>query len=111
MSIRLRAALLVCLTAAAAYLGVRAVAGVAPAKDEVPDYYVQGTASPADTAFVLRDCGGYIGIYSSMSASSPESVTNISTAGLRAADRKLLEKGIPVSGRDELLTLLEDFGS
>ena len=41
----------------------------------------------------------------------PVTVTAIEVSNLRGADRAMLEKGIPVSDKSELLELLEDLGS
>ena len=38
-------------------------------------------------------------------------VTDIELGTLREADRQLIEAGLPVGSRDELLSLLEDLGS
>ncbi len=38
-------------------------------------------------------------------------VTDIELATLREADRKLIEAGLPVASREQLLALLEDLGS
>ncbi len=38
-------------------------------------------------------------------------VTDIELATLREADRKLIEAGLPVESREQLLVLLEDLGS
>ena len=41
----------------------------------------------------------------------PVSVTGIELKNLREADRAMIEAGIPVISRHELLQLLEDLGS
>ena len=61
--------------------------------------------------YFLKNCDGFVAVYRSTKGRAPESVTAIEIAGLRAADRAMLERGIPVSDRQELLELLEDFGS
>ena len=111
MSIRLKCALLAGLAAAALCMGIWAFGSITAPEDEVPDYYYEGASMPQDTKFVLRDYDGYIGIYSSLYASATDTVTDIKISTLRDTDRKMLSRGIPVSGRGELLTLLEDFGS
>ncbi len=42
---------------------------------------------------------------------TPRSVTDITLSSLRAADRALIERGVPVASEEELLALLEDLGS
>ena len=116
MNIKLKAGLVMGLAAAAAVMAVLAVSSVAAPEDEIPDYYIEGTVSPQQAEYVKQahsvwDCDGYIGVYASAQAPAPEDITDIPTANLRPADRKLLARGIPVSNRSELLTLLEDFGS
>jgi len=112
MNLRLRAAGVSALALAAACLGASAVRGVTAAKtDTVPDYYITDPGEMEGAAYILRDSDGYIGVYLPGKASSPEELTAIPVSELRASDQKLLKEGIPVSSRDELLQLLEDFGS
>jgi len=62
----------------------------------------------SEDSFVFKDCGGFLGIISSDGTSY---ITDISVAGLRAADRALLAEGIEVHGAAEYTRLMEDFGS
>ena len=64
-----------------------------------------------DGGFLLRDTGGRICVYEYGAPERPVMVTNISTLGMRTADRERLAAGVAVSSREELLSLLEDFGS
>lgn len=70
--------------------------------------------SPADTpraeqGFVLGEYEGRLAIFGQ--SKEPISVTEIELDGLRAADREMVRKGIPVTTREELVSLLEDLGS
>ena len=66
---------------------------------------------PEFEGFLLRSEGGCIAIYSSESLPAPFILTDIEVATLRELDRDLLEQGILTSTREEMLSLLEDFGS
>ena len=61
--------------------------------------------------FFLRSSGGYVAVYTGQKEKEPVTVTAIEVSNLRGADRAMLEKGIPVSDKSELLELLEDLGS
>ena len=110
---KLKTGLLLCLMAAAA-LSVssawqslnRGVGAALP--EEVAARFV-GRENSA--AYFLRDTDGYVAVYGSRREREALAVTGIETARLRAADRLLLKKGIPVSDAGELLELLEDLGS
>ena len=69
--------------------------------------------SPVLLAIVLsmREYNGCIGVFSPQSDAGPITVTDIETRSLREADREIVKNGIAVADREELLTLLEDFGS
>ena len=61
--------------------------------------------------YTLREYEGRIGIFSGGDMETPQMLTDIYTAGLRQIDRESLEQGITVTGMEEVLKLLEDFGS
>ena len=76
----------------------------------------RGAGTETETAaevggFLLRDTGGRLCVYEYGAPERPIMVTDISTLGMRMADRERLAAGVPVSGREELLSMLEDFGS
>ncbi len=50
-------------------------------------------------------------VYAGARDSEPVTVTGIELDCLRSADRAMVEQGIPVTDRKELLLLLEDLGS
>lgn len=64
-----------------------------------------------EAEFVLREYDGCIGVFSPQSDDGPITVTDIETRSLREADREIVKNGIAVADREELLSLLEDFGS
>ena len=54
---------------------------------------------------------GSVAIFDGGDPGTPRSVTDIELGSLRAADRALIERGVPVASEEELLALLEDLGS
>ena len=110
---KLKAALLLCLMAAAALsLGGawrslhRTAAPVLP--EEIAARFAGREES---AAYFLRDDSGRVAVYEGRRSREPVAVTAIETANLRETDRTLLRRGIPVEDGDELLRLLEDLGS
>lgn len=61
--------------------------------------------------YFLKSSGGYVTVFSDDSFKKPLEITPIETGVLRKADRAMLEEGIPVRDRTQLLRLLEDLGS
>lgn len=74
-------------------------------------YAYEWSVSPAEAQYFLREYDGHVGVFSPHSSHMPVTVTDIEVAGLRDADRAMLSSGIAVADQDELLSLLEDFGS
>lgn len=110
---KIKAALLLCLMAAAvfslfgAYRSLHRGAGpVLP--EELTARFV-GLDDGAE--FFLRDSGGYLAVFAGARGREPLRVTEIETKRLRAADRQLLRQGLPAADAGELLQLLEDLGS
>ena len=112
MGLRTRIALLLCLAAAAVYTGGEALKRLEPAQTELPEeIYSAYAANEKQAEYFLKNREGYVAVYSGKSASELSGVAQIEVDGLRTADKAMLEKGIPVVSRTELLTLLEDLGS
>ena len=113
MHLRIRLALLLLLSSAAAFAGVEAWRSLRPPEDEaVPQELYAPFAARAESAeYVLGDSGGYVAVFAGRRGREPVRVTAIETARLRAADKLLLKKGIPAENGGELLQLLEDLGS
>lgn len=112
MGLKLRIALLTCLAATAAYTGVEAYRSIVPPAEEVPEEVYASFEGREDSAeFFLRPCSGFVAVYEGRRGKTPLTVTDIELVNLRGADRALLQKGIPVEDRRELLRLLEDLGS
>ncbi len=61
-----------------------------------------------EAAFTLMEHEGRVYVYS---AGAPFMLTDIDPAGLPSADREKLRLGIGAKDREELLGLIEDFGS
>jgi len=64
--------------------------------------------STEEPAFTLMEHEGRVYVYS---AGTPFMLTEIDPVGLPAADREKLKFGIAARDREELLGLIEDFGS
>lgn len=113
MGLRLKIALLMCAVAAAVYTGVEAFRSMQPAeKNIIPEEIYARYVARADTAqFFLKDKGDYVAVYRRERDKDPVTITNIELACLRNVDRAMVEAGIPVADRWELLQLLEDLGS
>lgn len=113
MNLKLRAGLLAILGAAAVYTGTKAVKTLRPTvRDTVPqEIYARYARSEESAQFFLKSCDGFVAVYKGAKGHAPETVTTIEVACLRSADRAMLERGIPVSDRQQLLELLEDLGS
>lgn len=112
MGLKLRVALLACLVATAAGTGVKAYRSIVPTGETVPEEVYASFEGREDSAeFFLRPCDGFVAVYEGRREKKPLTVTDIELANLRGTDRALLQKGIPVENRRELLRLLEDLGS
>ena len=113
MGLRLRIALLMCAVAAAIYTGTEAYRTLQPPeKNIIPQEIYALYAARADTAqFILKNSEGYVAVYEKERDRKPMAVTNIELSCLRNVDRAMVEQGIPVADRWELLQLLEDLGS
>ncbi len=59
--------------------------------------------------FVLRDYRGYVSVFAPSQPREPVQITAIRTDSLRRADQRLLEGGLTVGSREQLVLLLEDF--
>jgi hypothetical protein len=64
-----------------------------------------------DSAYILTESNGYVAICSAASEGTPAVITDIEARTLRDSDRLMLERGIRVASREELMMLLEDLGS
>ena len=113
MTHRAKAALLMCLMAGALFSAAEAFRSVQPpATARLPKEIYERFAVRADAAeFLLKDSGRYVAVYEKAKGREPLSVTGIELRCLREADRAMVEAGIPVISRRELLLLLEDLGS
>lgn len=113
MKLKIRVGLLLLLVCAAAFAVSSAYETLRPAsRNELPMQIYSAFIEQADDAqFFLRSCEGYVAVYRDSAFRTEPELTSIETAELRSADRAMLEKGIPVRGRAELLEILEDLGS
>lgn len=113
MRLRIRIALLLCLAALATYTGTEAVKSLKPAVESaVPEeIYTDFLTHSEQAEYYLGSYEGFVAVYAGSYDRQPQTVTAIEVDGLRAADRAMLQRGIPVVSLRELLTLLEDLGS
>lgn len=112
MHMRLRVGLLLCLAAAAAYSSAAAFESLRPVQQShIPQEIYSDLICPEDSAeFLLKDCNGYVAVYEGRKSKIPVDITGIELSRLREADRAMINAGIPVATRNELLELLEDLG-
>jgi len=113
MKLRIRAALLVLLALGATYTAMEAYSTLRPVGMDIPSEEMLSAIFDAKDGaqYYLKNCDGFVAVYSGLGTRRPDSVTAIETSGLRLADKAMLERGIPVSDRERLLELLEDLGS
>jgi len=113
MSLKVRIALLLCLMGAALFTAADALRQLsAVTVSQIPEeIYEHYTRRAGEAAFFLRREGDYIAVYEGKRSRSPARITGIELESLRRADRAMIEAGLPVGSRRELLQLLEDLGS
>lgn len=113
MRLRIKLALLLCLSAAAAFAGAEAWRGLRPAEIARPpeELYAPFAARGETAAYVLRESGGRVAVFERGRSREPMAVTPIELDCLRAVDQAMLRQGLPVENHRELLLLLEDLGS
>lgn len=112
MGLKLRIALMGCLIAAAAFTAAEAYRSIVPKGNDIPqEVYAQFLGQEEEAEYFLRPCQGYVAVYEGKRDKTPLSVTDIELNNLRGTDRALVQQGIPVGDRRELLELLEDLGS
>lgn len=113
MRLKVKAALLLCLVGAALFTAGDALQQLrrAPVSHLPEEIYERFSRRADDAAYFLRREGNYVAIYEGKRARTPARVTEIELKNLRRADRAMIEAGLPVGSRQELLQLLEDLGS
>ncbi len=105
------------MTIAAALTAWSAVNGIMGDKEpNVPQtvragYSYEPSCGIEDAEYILRAGDGYICVFAAGEAQTPITVTNIELRSLREVDRQVIEQGMAVADRDELMSLLEDLGS
>ena len=101
------------LSLAAVWSATAAIGGITGAHGEEPssgELKVEWPTTMEDAQFVLREYDGCVAVFAA-GESEPMTMTDIPVRTLRQSDRELLGAGLPVTDRDEVLTLLEDLGS
>ena len=89
------------------------VGNTEPSTQEIVNagYNYEPSCGIEDAEYILRATDGYISVFATSEAKTPITVTNIELRSLREVDRAVIEQGMAVSDREELMSLLEDFGS
>ena len=113
MGFRWKAALLLAVLGGALYTGAEAMRSLRQVPDPhfPAEIYARYARNADSAAYYLRQEGKYVAVFPGGKSREPEQVTGIELQGLRRADRAMIEAGIPVASRQELLQLLEDLGS
>ena len=113
MGLRLRIALLMCAAAAAVFAGTEAYRSLRPEEKKIipEEIYARYAAGAENAQFFLKNSDGYIAVYEKERDKKPMVITSIELSCLRSVDKAMIEAGLPVSDRWELLQLLEDLGS
>ena len=95
------------LLAVALVMGSMAIAQISA----TDDYLVERLADIADhPGYVIRGLDGYIAVYF-RGRGHPVYITNVPVSNLPSVDRASVERGITVETRQEMIEILEDFGS
>ena len=110
---KVKIALLLCLMGAALFTGAEALRSLrsAPGESFPEELYAPFARNADRAAYFLRSNEGFVGVFSSAAGREPLRVTAIELRSLRRVDRAMIEAGLPVRSRQELLQLLEDLGS
>ena len=110
---KLKIALLLCMIGAALFTGAEALATLRrdPAEQVPREIYARFARNADSAPYYLRARDSRIAVYPGKRARQPDSVTRIELRTLRRVDRAMIEAGLPVRSRQELLQLLEDLGS
>ncbi len=69
------------------------------------------TQTQTNNYYWLRSYNGHLAVFNNKADLSPMIETTIDVEGLRSVDRQMLENGIEAKSYEDVLKLLEDFGS
>ncbi|MDO4982754.1 MAG: hypothetical protein Q4E35_04265 [Eubacteriales bacterium] len=113
MKLRVRAGLTILLAMAAGRCALCAYRSIQPTSDALlpKDIYSRYVQRQDAARYLLKSYDGVVAVYDADKHRTPLKITVIETSRLRNADRAMLEKGIPVASKVQLLELLEDLGS
>ncbi len=111
--IKLKITLLCLLLSGALYSGAMAIEKVNGLRNSaLPKEVYSSYSAQSETAeYYLKSSSGFVTVFKDRNFKTALRVTEIESDSLRKADRAMLEKGIPVRDRKQLLQLLEDLGS
>ena len=103
------------LAGTAAVCAAAAIGGIAsaaePKQTAAADFAYVPSCSLAEAEYVLREYDGCVAVFASAVDKDPITLTDIEIETLRDADRQILNAGLAVADREELLTMLEDLGT
>ena len=103
---------IICLTILSVLCGIAAYkTGNTETEPEERVVAAMSYSAPAESAYCLRDCEGFVAVYNQADMTEPVTVTDIETLTLNDNDRELLRSGISAQNKAELISLLEDLGS
>jgi len=111
MKIRTKTAVLCTLAALSLLSGTAAVKSIGAQEADNDTALASVNIQQSRAQYYLRDCEGYVAVFSDISSDTPLTVTDIETRTLTDTDREMLKKGIAAENKGELLRLLEDFNS
>lgn len=83
----------------------------APASAVIPAAALAAVTAEPQPAYILRAVGEQVCVFAAEEESVPLLRTQISLRHLRQGDREALTRGVPAADWEELLLLLEDYGS
>ena len=111
--LKLKIALLCLMLSGALYTGAQAIGKVnSLRKNPIPEkIYADFTARSEQAEYYLKAFGGYVGIFEDEDFEKLLRLTEVELINLRDGDRAMLEKGIPIMDRKQLLEILEDIAS
>ena len=107
----IKTALVLCLCAISVITCAAAFRIGAEPSPEAQTVAAMSNRKPVDESYLLRECEGFIAVYSSDNSVEPVTVTDIEVCTLNDNDRQMLKYGITAENKAELISLLEDLSS
>lgn len=111
MKSNIKTAAVLCLSAVSIITCAAAFRIGAETKPSEPAVAAMSYTKTQSDSYFLRECDGFIAVYSAENAREPITVTDIEVCTLNDNDRAMLQNGIAAENKAELISLLEDLGS